>query len=303
MPAARPLAPALLLHICGLKGMRFLASLATRPTAPCSILPSHGLRGNRLRRPVSLRASGDAHAAVPGSSPLRRAMASPTFPKCLPLDSELLAGGGCVHIPALGCPAGDRSLAQQLLSEIEECGDVLRLHRSRRHLQVFGDKLMGSDTFTAIVARLLLTFDVSLVDCWVNVYRDGGESKSWHHDNYRDRSPRPTMTIGLSLGESRELVFEHAPSGRQFRVLQNNGDVFAFDEPFNRYFRHAVPPGRKKESGLRLSVILWAVDSEGTAVPAIMREGTGQGPQYVRWDKWDLDRGIWSTSRAFECQR
>lgn len=226
-------------------------------------------------------------------------MESPSFPKCLPLDPELSAAGGCVHIPSLACPQADKSLVRDLLAEIEAAGDVLGLHRSKRHLQVFGEELMGSDTFTAIVARLLTTFDVSLVDCWVNVYRDGGESKSWHHDNYRDRSPKPTITLGLSLGEPRELVFEHAPSGRQFRVLQNNGDVFAFDGPFNKYFRHSVPPARQKESGLRASVILWAVEGQGTAVPAMMREGTGQGAQYIRWDKWDLDRGLWSDSRAF----
>lgn len=232
-------------------------------------------------------------------------MDAPTFPKCLPLDSQLSAAGGCVHIPSLGCPRGDRSLAQELLSEIEAQGDVLGLHRSKRHLQVFGDKLMASDTFTAIVSRLLMVFDMSLVDCWVNVYRNGGESKSWHHDNYRDRSPRPTVTIGLSLGEPRELVFEHAPSGRQFRVLQNNGDVFAFDQPFNKYFRHAVPPARGQEAGLRVSVILWAVEAngQGSAVPTMVREGTGQGTQYIRWDQWDLDRGIWSSSQALADQR
>lgn len=57
-----------------------------------------------------------------------------------------------------------------------------------------------SKTFTAVVARLVSLFGVSMVDCWVNVYRslslflhlrvvwarNGAEEKAPHHDNYKD---------------------------------------------------------------------------------------------------------------------
>lgn len=300
MPATRPLAPALLLHLCGLRVLR----LPVRPNrqlanSHCFLSPLRSYSNARKQSLVGLYATEAGLAWTHGEGPLQRAMASKGFPKFLELDPELSAAGGCVHIPGLGCPRGDCRLAKELFAEIEAAGDVLGMHRSKRHLQVFGEKLMGSATFTAIVARLLMVFDLSLVDCWVNAYRNGGESKSWHHDNYRDRLPRPTVTIGLSLGAPRELLFEHAPSGRQFRVMQYNGDVFAFDQPFNRYFRHSVPPApRGLDAGLRLSVILWAVEGQGIAIPAMTRGGLGALPQQVRWDNWDLEAGIWSSSRA-----
>lgn len=229
----------------------------------------------------------------------------PNFPECLPLDPVLSAGGGCVHIAALGCKGGDLGLVKALLTDIDKLGERVTKHRSGRHLQAFGDRLTASPTFTAIVARLLTIFDLSMVDCWINVYRDGGESKSWHFDNYQDRSPEPTVTIGLSLGGSRDLAFEYAPrgvpTGQQFFVHQKNGDVFAFDETFNRNFRHAIPAARSPEkTGLRVSVIIWAMEGQGLAVPSMVRGGPGMRPaQEIDWRKWDLEAGIWCDSEAF----
>jgi len=247
-----------------------------------------------------MRASG---VWLANAGPLQRAIQQPGFPDCIPVDPKLCTSGGCLHIPGLGSPHSDRTLGKELLAEIKAAGDgVVAMHRSKRHCQVFGEKLMGSDTFTAIVSRLLMTFDMSLVDCWVNVYRNGGESKNWHKDNYWDREPQPTVTIGLSLGEPRELEFQDE-SGRIVRVMQNNGDVFAFDEPFNRYWSHAIPRDDKKRSGCRLSVILWATENQGVAVPAMTRSGYGMQTQEVDWDKWDLEAGLFSSSKAMQHSR
>jgi len=238
-----------------------------------------------------------------GEGPLQRAIQQPGFPDCIPVNPELCKSGGCLHIPGLGSPQSDRSLAKELLAEIKAAGDgAVAMHRSRRHLQVFGEKLMVSDTFTAIVSRLLMVFDMSLVDCWVNVYRNGQESKAFHRDNYWDRLPQPTVTIGLSLGEPRELIFQDQ-SGRTVRVMQNNGDVFAFDEPFNRYWSHAIPPDDNKRSGCRLSIILWATENQGVAVPTMTRSASGVVKQEVRWDQWDLEAGLFSSSKALQQSR
>lgn len=238
-----------------------------------------------------------------GEGPLKRALQLPGFPDCLPVDPQLSTSGGCLHIPGLGSPHNDRTLVKQLLAEIKAAGDgVVAKHRSKKHHQVFGEKLMGSDTFTAIVSRLLMTFDMSLVDCWLNVYKDGRESKNWHKDNYWDRVPQPTVTIGLSLGEPRDLIFQDE-SGRTVRVMQNNGDVFAFDEPFNRYWSHAIPQDDKKRSGTRVSIILWATENQGVAVPAMTRSGYGMETKEVRWDEWDLEAGLFSSSKALQFPR
>lgn len=306
-PVTRPLAPALLLHMCGLRLLRRghhpnipARSLAILRSIGESVRPAPKAPWGQQRSRAHRQSELGLRALVgdDGGGPLQRAMRQPGFPACLPLDPQLSAAGSCIHIPGLCCPQEDRDLAHKLLFDVEAIGDSLQPHRSGRHFQIWGDRITESETFTAIVARLLTAFDLSLVDCWVNVYRNGGESKSLHHDNYKDRLPRPTVTIGLSLGEPRELLFEHAPSKRQFRVLQNNGDVFAFDRFFNRDFRHAVPPGTG--SGLRLSVILWAVEGQSIAVPAMTRGGRGLGlPNTLRWDKWDLESGVRSGSQAF----
>eukprot|EP00972_Heterocapsa_arctica_P032316 4764087-Heterocapsa_arctica.AAC.1 len=89
---------------------------------------------------------------------------------------------------------------------------------------------MKSEAFTVLAAKVLAIFDLSLVDCWANLYRHGDDMKSWHHDNYQDRTPRPTVTIGVSLGQARELAFRDELNQKEYRVLQENGDIFAFDE-------------------------------------------------------------------------
>merc|ERR1740138_1953206 len=121
-------------------------------------------------------------------------------------------------------------------------------------MQVWGDALKDSLAFRGMVARLLNTFGVYMVDCWVNLYRGGHDEKAFHFDNYFDRSPLPTLTLGLSLGQTRDLAFRHEATGQIIRVPQRNGDIFAFDEPFNLHFKHGVPPmSRSQAPGHRIS--------------------------------------------------
>eukprot|EP00913_Durusdinium_trenchii_P030412 g28488.t1 len=111
---------------------------------------------------------------------------------------RLVRLGHCLQVPALGSPKQDHQLAHLLLADIQNEGKHLRtsslmytltnmMHRSKRHQQIWGEHLKGSKTFTAVVARLVSLFGMSMVDCWVNVYRNGLEEKSPHHDNYKDR--------------------------------------------------------------------------------------------------------------------
>jgi len=255
---------------------------------------------------VGSRAQADSSRTQPFSGeehdrgPLWEAMQQQSFPKVSKLDHQLMGTGCCVHIPEFGCSIDNHDLAHQLADEIDSANNALRRHRSGKHLQAWGEDLINAPTFTAVLARLLTVFNVRLVDCWANVYRDGGESKPWHHDNYRDRSPKPCMTIGLSLGCARDLAFEHVPTGRVSNVLQRNGDVFAFDSTFNKDFRHAVPPARRNEkSGLRISIIIWAMEGPGLAVPKLARRAPGFIGKEIRWDGWDLESGLWADSRAF----
>lgn len=43
------------------------------------------------------------------------------------------------------------------------------------------------------ITKALEIFDLTLVDCWANLYRSQDDIKSWHHDNYQDWTPRPPI--------------------------------------------------------------------------------------------------------------
>lgn len=292
-----------------------------RKSSRSSAGPGEGASGSALQRPgrgVSSGTSGGERASwsrrgsSPGrsggegtsESPLQRCMKRPNFPQALPIDPFLTGSGGCLHLPALGCRSDDFELVHNLVKDVQE-SSALGVHRSKKHMQAWGDQLKDSPTFTAIVARMMSAFGLTLVDCWVNVYRNGSESKAWHHDNYQDRRPRPTVTIGLSLGDTRDIAFEYAPdqrpSGKIFRVPQKNGDVFAFDERFNKQFRHSIPEAsRDGDRGLRASVIIWAMEGKGLATPKALRSFPGNMPSHdLCWHDWDLEAGLRSDSLAF----
>ena len=209
-----------------------------------------------------------------------------------PIDPELWNNGvgTCVHLKHACGTNGERHLMEILEKDVNDAGKYLGLHRSGKHLQVFGDALMGSKAFSLLITYLLKLFDLTLVDCWVNLYRNGHDCKSWHHDNFHDRTPRPNVTIGVSFGESRDLGFQHCTSKKEYRVHQEHGDVFAFDEPFNRTFKHSVPPApRGQAMGKRMAVIVWANESE--SVPRLLRvRNPGMRdvvPLEVDWHLWD----------------
>ena len=48
-------------------------------------------------------------------------------------------------------------------------------------------------------------------------------------------------------------------------MLQENGDIFAFDEPFNNFFKHSVPPA-SPQVGRRISIILFVNEPLATRI-------------------------------------
>lgn len=207
----------------------------------------------------------------------------------LPVDPMLTANGDCLHIPEFACERERFALMTALAKDMRKCGKQLGMHRSGKHLVMYGEALKDSAPFRKLISRVLSTFRVSLVDCWVNMYRGGQDMKTAHFDNYKDRTPRPTMTIGISLGDSRDLEFTHVDTGEQIRVKQGNGDLFAFDTAFNGHFTHAIPPGTDNTKNLRISIIVWA--NARPPSPVVIRKKTkgwrDEVPLMVSWKDWD----------------
>lgn len=64
------------------------------------------------------------------------------------------------------------------------------------------------------------------------------------------------FTVGVSFGATRNLHFKNMNNPKQyFKVPNRNGDVFAFNGPFNREFKHAIL--QEECDGPRVSIVIW----------------------------------------------
>eukprot|EP00438_Fugacium_kawagutii_P018002 Skav223288 [mRNA] locus=scaffold2998:99781:108989:+ [translate_table: standard] len=223
-----------------------------------------------------------------------------------------------MHLKHICCAKDDWRLMHEVEREIQAAsykteGDALGFHRSKKHKVVYGEALSEAPAFVCLVKHALAVFDLTLVDCWANLYSGESDMKSMHHDNYQDRHPRATATMGISLGQGRHFAFQNPVNHEEHQVVTENGDIFAFDEPFNNLFKHAVPPeppgepgglaGLTRElediaaaagpskgtaPGKRIAVIIWA--NEQDCVPHMVREkNPGMRdivPLEVDWESW-----------------
>lgn len=63
--------------------------------------------------------------------------------------------------------------------------------------------------------------------------------------------------MGASFGATRALSFVHEATGREYTFLQDNGDVFLFDDKVDAGFLHGVYPSPDgQDVGPRISVIM-----------------------------------------------
>ncbi|KAJ9457290.1 hypothetical protein DIPPA_10823 [Diplonema papillatum] len=116
-----------------------------------------------------------------------------------------------------------------------------------------------SPSFRALVKKLEKHFDCDAFATRLNVYRDGSDWKPMHHDSHafhKGAGNREDFTMGLSLGCTRALEFQHVDSGLKFGFPQKSGDVFAFSSVANKLFQHGIPKGGPQDS-LRVSIIAW----------------------------------------------
>jgi alkylated DNA repair dioxygenase AlkB len=174
-------------------------------------------------------------------------------------------------IPEFACAHNDYSLMKSLRSEIPEGRDFSEWHGAR-HL---GMQFEGADvtalrlasappTLRATILKLEAAFGIEASATRVNIYRSTADYKPLHADRGQDTAGVPQVTVGLSLGATRELSFAHWQTGLTTSCPQHNGDVFAFTPELNKIFLHGVPKVRKSSLGSgtddnqeRLSLILW----------------------------------------------
>ena len=124
--------------------------------------------------------------------------------------------------------------------------------------------------------KLSAYFNVEVKRAIVNLYKDGRDYVSFHHDQHV-YAGNDYMTIGASFGFERNLDFLHVGetgfvrshrleertghhykgNKQRFSIPQLNGDVFAFTSTMNRTFMHSVPIVTDRKCGPRYSIIIW----------------------------------------------
>jgi hypothetical protein len=213
--------------------------------------PSEDVNGHADRTNYAV---GHAKAGLGG----RRTELDMVSGQALQLDDALgtVLGGNAFYLKGFACEKNDFSMYDKLQFE---CGEEFKQRwmkggtRLHRPSAIGSDELLNqSETYRDIIMLGARHFRASPVRSIINFYRNGDDSTSFHSDQYPHGED---ITVGISFGASRPLLFEHIETLQRFTFPQENGDCFAFTKEINFTFRHAVP----KQAGAsgRISVIFW----------------------------------------------
>ncbi len=156
----------------------------------------------------------------------------------------------------------------KLISEMEQSGvsqdDLWKLWHGDSHL--IADDHIGwkkkVPTFGYIIDEIKRIFKVDVKSTRFNWYRDTNEWKPFHFDAAavkEDKAATQNITVGLSLGRTREVAFEHAKTRTTVCIPLPNNTVYSFSKNVNIEWRHGipqVPPEEYEEKG-RISIIAW----------------------------------------------
>jgi len=194
----------------------------------------------------------------------------------------------CFMLSAFVCPHDDLTLSRQMCSSLPENKEFLDWHGSRHLALHLGDddacQARNPETSTMplawqeSVARLETAFGMRAMAIRMNLYRDSSDWKPLHHDRGQDNEGVPQLSVGVSLGATRELVFMHKQTGVTMSFPLRNGDVFAFTPELNMAFMHGVAKTKvvPEDDGPRLSFVIWGprVNSEGNPIAKPIRWGS-----------------------------
>lgn len=150
----------------------------------------------------------------------------------------------------------------KILSEVDN--NVYKLWHGDNH-HIADDSLKWkekSPTFNHIIATLCRYFNMTPSATRLNYYATGDDWKPYHHDAAAlkpDKAKKQNITVGLSLGLTREISFQHAEKRTTINFPLEDGDIYAFGNKINIDFRHGIPQLKEKEfpSQSRLSIIIW----------------------------------------------
>lgn len=164
----------------------------------------------------------------------------------------------------------DNSLFQKLTNEISN--DVYIPWHGDSHLiandNFFDNWKDKSETFNYIIKLLCGYFCMTPGATRLNYYSDSIDWKPYHHDAAAlkpDKAKTQNITVGVSLGLTREISFESTHENKNERVTINiplkDSTVYAFGNQVNIDFRHGIPQLKDNNSKARISIIIWGYSS------------------------------------------
>lgn len=164
-------------------------------------------------------------------------------------------------------------LYEKLVKEIESTDipmdQLLKLWHGNDKIEgthlIVNDRTKWKDqcpTFNMVIERLVDYFGVRPEATRLNWYKDHKQFKPLHHDSAYvnpEKAKKQNITVAVSFGQTREIIFQHAKSRDMICVPQGDGEVYTFGNGINSTYRHGVQPGREvaNEGDGRISVIIW----------------------------------------------
>ena len=156
----------------------------------------------------------------------------------------------------------------KLLDEIKNSGldpdKLWKLWHGDNHL-IADDNLNWKEkvpTFGMIISEIEKYFHMEVKSTRFNYYQNSKDWKPFHHDAAAVKehiSKNQNFTVGISLGATRDIVFENAKNKTLISIPLLNGTAYAFSKDVNINWKHGIPqihPDKSFDEG-RISIIAW----------------------------------------------
>lgn len=209
-----------------------------------------------------------------------------------PVYGKALKHDDVVIVPEFLCKEEDWELYYTLVEEMRAAQAEAGIKGAEWISWAEGSHLIsknpnGSKTYGLIQEKIAAYFEIERksVGTRFNWYRDSTDWKPFHHDSAAfnpSRARNQNITVGISLGASRELAFLHAKTGERLYFPQTNGMLFSFGRDVNIHYKHGINAlAEEEQDGKgRISIILWGLAphcTEEQNSPRILDDNTRGG--------------------------
>ena len=162
----------------------------------------------------------------------------------------------------------DKEAYDKLFNEINnskiDTDKLWKLWHGDSHM-IADDNLDWKDkvpTFESIVNLIGKYFRMDIKSTRFDHYQNSNDWKPFHHDAAAVKehiAKIQNFTVGVSLGATRDIAFEHAKTKTIISIPLKSGSAYAFSRDVNINWKHGVPqihPDNAFEEG-RISIIAW----------------------------------------------